>query len=252
MDLAVEKTFVDVTEVSLDFPIFNASSRSLKSQLLNIATGGFLRHTGRDFVEVRALSEISLSLQEGDRLAIFGHNGAGKSSFLRLVAGIYEPTLGTVKSSGSLGSLIDVGLGMNPESTGRENIYLRGALMGLNKKAIKDVEKNVIEFSELGEFIDLPVRTYSTGMQMRLAFAVSTVIEPDILLMDEWLSVGDEKFKSRAESRINAMVEKTKILILATHSSELALRTCNRAIWLEHGRMKMQGPVSAVCESYFA
>ncbi|MBJ7262416.1 MAG: ABC transporter ATP-binding protein, partial [Burkholderiaceae bacterium] len=148
-------------------------------------------------------------------------------------------------------SLIDIGFGIDAESTGRENIYLRGALLGLTRSAIKNCLDEIIEFSELGDFIDMPLRTYSAGMHLRLAFAVSTVIRPEILLMDEWLSVGDEGFKVKAEQRLNDLVEATNILVIASHSKELILRTCNRVIWMEHGRVKMDGAPQEVVEHYF-
>jgi lipopolysaccharide transport system ATP-binding protein len=147
--------------------------------------------------------------------------------------------------------LIDISLGINPEATGRENVFVRGRLLGLTKKEIAERYEEIIDFAELGDFMEMPVRTYSSGMHLRLAFAVSTVVRPEILLMDEWLSVGDENFKHKAESRLTEMVDATKILVIASHSRELIEKVCNRVIWLEHGQVKMDGPVAEVLPAYF-
>lgn len=235
---------------TLDIPVYNASSRSIKSHLARIATGGILAQD-KPFVTVRALDKVSFSLESGDKIALFGHNGAGKSTLLRALAGVYTPTEGSANIQGKVSSLIDVSLGINVESTGRENVFIRSALMGVPKKTIQEMMSSIIEFSELGDFIDLPVRTYSSGMQMRLAFAISTLIRPEILLMDEWLSVGDENFRSKAENRMNEVMSSTKILVLATHSRALAENMCQKAIWLEHGAVRAIGPVKQVSELYF-
>jgi lipopolysaccharide transport system ATP-binding protein len=150
-----------------------------------------------------------------------------------------------------VGSLIDISLGINPEASGRENIFLRGALLGLSKSEVKEKFEEIVEFSELGEFIEMPLRTYSAGMQLRLAFAVSTIVRPEILLMDEWLSVGDEGFKAKASERLTAVVDASKILVLASHSRELLERVTNKAVWLEHGKVKMFGPSEEVLGAYF-
>ncbi len=237
--------------VSIEFPIFNATGRSLTSSLLKVATGGLLDADPNGRVLVRALSHLNFKIKEGERVGLVGHNGAGKSTMLRALSGAYYPTKGNVTVSGSVGSLIDISLGINPEATGRENIYIRGALLGLSKADIQKQFREIVEFSELGEFIEMPVRTYSSGMHLRLAFAVSTIVRPEILLMDEWLSVGDESFKNKAESRLEELVSSTKILVIASHSRELITATCNRVIWLEHGQIKMDGPVSEVAPIYF-
>jgi lipopolysaccharide transport system ATP-binding protein len=244
-------SLIKFTDVSVEFPIFNANSRSLTSRFLNIATGGKLDANSNGLVIVRALSDLNFQFSEGDRVGILGHNGAGKSTLLRTLGGIYKPSRGSAVISGSTGSLIDISLGINPEATGRENIYIRGALLGLTKLEIKTQFDSIVEFSELGDFIEMPVRTYSSGMHLRLAFSVSTIVHPEILLMDEWLSVGDESFRTKAENRLKELVRSTKILALATHSRELVESVCNRAIWLEHGQIKMDGPSSEVSKAYF-
>jgi len=242
---------IQFIQAGVEIPIFNANSRSLKSNFIHIATGGRLSEDARGHVVVRALHNLNFNFVDGDRVGLIGHNGAGKSTLLRVLNGVYAPTQGKALRSGNIYSLIDVSLGIDHEATGRENIYLRGALLGLSKKEINAHLDEIIAFSELGEFIDMPLRTYSSGMHLRLAFSVSTVIQPEILLMDEWLSVGDEGFKHKAESRLAELVESSKILVIASHSRDLILKTCNRVLWLEHGMIKMDGAPDEVCAAYF-
>jgi len=243
---------IEFNNVSVDFPIYNANSRSLKNHLIKVATGGQLNTDQQGRVLVRALENLTFTLQDGDRVGIIGHNGAGKSTLLRLLSGVYFPSEGNVRINGEIGSLIDISLGIDHEATGRENIYIRGSLLGLSKAVINKNIDEIIEFSELGGFADMPVRTYSSGMHLRLAFAVSTIVHPQILLMDEWLSVGDEGFKEKARARMQALVDKTSILVIASHSKEQLLQVCNRIIWLEHGRILMDGDASQVAEMYFS
>lgn len=242
---------VTFDNVSIEFPIFNATGRSLTSSILKIATGGKLDADPNGRVLVKALTDISFSIREGDKVAFLGHNGAGKSTMLRALGRVYAPTKGTAEIIGEIGSLIDISLGINPEATGRENVFIRGQLLGLSKQEISDKYSEIVNFAELGDFMEMPVRTYSSGMHLRLAFAVSTVVRPEILLMDEWLSVGDADFQHKAEDRLRDLVSGTKILAIATHSRELVESVCNRAIWLEHGQIKMDGPVSKVVPKYF-
>jgi lipopolysaccharide transport system ATP-binding protein len=242
---------IDFQNVCVDFPIYNANGRSLKKRLIQVATGGQLGADPQGRVVVRALEDLSLTLKDGDRVALLGHNGAGKSTLLRLSSGVYEPSAGVARIEGEIGSLIDISLGIDPEATGRENIFLRGGLLGMTRREISNRIDEIIDFSELGVFIDMPLRTYSTGMHLRLAFAVSTIVRPEILLMDEWLSVGDEGFKHKAEKRLTELVESTNILVIASHSRDLVMHTCNRVIWLEHGKIRMDGDPNSVCHAYF-
>lgn len=242
---------ISVQNVSIDIPIFNAGNRSLKNRLIQAATGGKISRDTQGRVSIRVLDDISFELNDGDRVAVLGHNGAGKSTMLRLLSGVYYPTAGAALLQGQTGSLIDISLGIDPEATGRQNIYIRGALLGINKQKMKRQIDKIIAFTELGNFIDMPLRTYSTGMHLRLAFAVSTMMRPEILLMDEWLSVGDESFQKKAENRMNELVQATNILVLATHSRKLAERNCNRIFWLEHGQMKMDGKPEDILPLYF-
>lgn len=243
--------FIEFNDVCVDFPIYNASGRSLKNRLLQVATGGQLGADKQGRVVVRALEGLNFTLKDGDRVGIIGHNGAGKTTLLRLLSGVYEPSSGKARVVGKIGSLIAISLGIDPEFTGRENIYLRGAMLGIEKSQINKQLDEIIEFSELGGFIDMPVRTYSTGMHLRLAFSVSTILRPEILLMDEWLSVGDEGFKHKAESRMKELVQSTNILVIASHSKNLILKTCNRVIWLEHGKIRMDCATAEAVAAYF-
>ena len=215
------------------------------------ATSGRLTANEAGQVTIQALSDIDLFVGPGDRLGIIGPNGSGKSTLLRLLAGIYEPSSGSAIRSGTIGSLVDINMGINPENTGIENIILRGKLLGLGHRQIVQRLDEIVEFSELGDFISLPVRTYSSGMLLRLAFAVSTSITADIIIMDEWLSVGDGAFAKKAESRLANLVKNSELLIIATHNRALAEAACNKAIWLEQGRIKLSGEAKAVSKAYF-
>ncbi len=232
---------IDLQNLSVHFPIYNARGRSLKRSLVHRTTGGRLGLTQHDHVVVKALSDINLHLEHGDRLGLVGHNGAGKSTLLRVLGGAYEPTEGNMVRVGRTTGLFDMMLGMDPESTGRENISIRGRMMGFSKAQIDERAPSIEAFCELGDYLDMPLRTYSSGMAVRLAFAVSTSINPDILLMDEWLSAGDAAFIEKAEDRMRNLVGKTGILVLASHSHDLQRRTCNKGLVLEHGEIKFLG-----------
>lgn len=242
---------ISLKNVCVDIPIFNSQGRSLKKAVMGMATGGRIGLTEQGRTMVRSLDNVCLEVSPKERIGLVGHNGAGKSTLLRVLSRVYEPTSGSADIQGTNGSLIDISLGIDTEATGVENIFLRAALLGIPKEAIKEELNNIIEFTELGEFINMPVRTYSTGMHMRLAFAVSTMIHPDILLMDEWLSVGDANFQEKAEARLNGLIERSNILVIASHSRDLIERCCTRAIWLEHGQIKMDADPKTVCEGYF-
>ena len=227
---------ISLKNVSVSFPIYGAGSASLKKTLAASVTGGrFGKETG--VTVVQALSGLNLELKSGDRLGLIGHNGACKSTLLRTLAGVYEPSSGEFTRQGSVASLIDPALGIEMDATGVENIMLRGLVMGMSKKQVDSLTEQICEFSGLGEYVNMPVRTYSTGMMMRLAFSISTSVQADILLMDEWLSVGDAEFTEKAERRMKDVVAKSGILVLASHSQELIANECNRVIHLEHGRI---------------
>jgi len=245
-------TSISLEKVCVDIPIYNSQGRSLKKAILGMATGGKIGLNEKGKTIVRSLDNITLDIKPQERVGLIGHNGAGKSTLLRVLGRVYEPSVGVARIEGKVGSLIDVSLGIDGEATGIENIYLRAALLGIPKEIVNRELNSIIAFSELGEFIHMPVRTYSTGMHMRLAFAVSTMISPDILLMDEWLSVGDKGFQTKAEKRLNQLIERSSILVIATHSRDLIERCCSRVLWLEHGKIRMDGGPKEICPLYFA
>ena len=242
---------ITLRKASVVLPIFNSSARSLTNKLVSAATGGALTAQKGGHLSIEALRDLDLKVVAGDRLGIVGHNGSGKSTLLRLLSGIYEPSSGSIERSGSIASLVDISLGINGENTGRENIFLRGKLMGLSKKEIDEKIDEIIEFSELGDYINLPVRIYSSGMLLRLAFSVSTSITADILIMDEWLSVGDGAFAERASARLSGLVDESEILIIASHDRDLIEKTCNKVVWLEHGYIKKIGATEEITSEYF-
>ncbi len=242
---------IEFSNVCVDFPVYNASGRSLKKNLMQVATGGRIGSDNGGRVVVRSIDSLSFTLTDGERVGLIGHNGAGKSTLLRLLSGVYYPTGGTVHREGNVGSLIDISLGIDPEATGRENIFLRGGLLGMTKRDIRLAFDSIVTFSELGDFVDMPLRTYSSGMHLRLAFAVSTLLRPEILLMDEWLSVGDEHFKHKAEARLKDLVQSSNILVIASHDRELVQDVCTRVLWLEHGRIRADGRPEEVLQAYF-
>jgi lipopolysaccharide transport system ATP-binding protein len=223
--------------VFVDFPVYGINSRSIKKALFRAATGGLIARDAADHIVVRALNGVSFELRDGDRIGLVGHNGSGKSTLLRVLAGAYEPTRGEVSVEGRIASMLNISLGMDTEATGYENIYLRGVVMGFRPREIKPLVDEVVAFSELGDYIHMPMRTYSSGMAMRLAFAVSTCVSADVLLMDEWLSVGDAEFAGKAKARLAAVVGSAKILVLASHDEALIGANCNKIMRLSHGEL---------------
>ena len=221
----------------VEFPIYGAKSRSLKNTAIRAATGGILARDAGDRVVVRALDNVSFEWREGDRIGLAGHNGSGKTTLLRAIAGIYEPIGGSLTVEGRIASMLSLTVGMDPEATGYENIFLRGVTMGLRRHEIAQVADDVCEFSELGDYIDMPLRTYSSGMAMRLAFAIATSVKADILLMDEWLSAGDQAFAEKSKKRLGELIDRAKILVLASHSPDVIKANCSKIIRLDHGRI---------------
>ena len=218
--------------------------------LLASSTRGNLGQDARARINVRALDEVSFEIASGERLALIGPNGAGKTTLLKVLAGVYEPTRGRVFSSGRVSSLLDMNVGLNADATGHENIILRGMYMGIHPRDMRARAAAIAEFTELGDYLDMPVRTYSAGMMIRLAFSISTCIPPDILIMDEWLTAGDAQFLGKAQRRIEEFVRHSSILVLASHSLELAEQWCTRGILLQHGRVLATGPVKDVVAAY--
>lgn len=232
---------IHAENIVVEFPIYHSTHRSLKNAVLHATTGGRIARGTANRVGIRAIDGMSFEIHEGDRVGLLGHNGAGKTTLLRVLSGIYEPISGRLEVHGRATTLLDLGLGIDPDSTGFENITLRGVLAGLSLKEIKAKSEEIASFTELDDYLNMPVRTYSSGMQLRLAFAVSTSIEADILLMDEWLSVGDKEFSAKAEKRLYEMVERSPILVLASHSIELIKKICNKTYSLEHGKIVSGG-----------
>ena len=222
---------------SLDLPIYGTINRSLKGTVMASATGGRIASASKHVTVVQALKDVNLEILPGDRVGLMGHNGAGKTSLLRMLAGIYEPTSGEIRVDGKVSSFINLGLGMDHEATGSENILLCGLMFGLQFDEIKRLAPSIGEFSGLGDFLDMPVRTYSSGMMMRLIFSIVTSVPAEILLMDEWLSVGDADFVVHAEERLLKLVSSASILVLASHSEEVIEDLCNVIVRLEHGEV---------------
>ncbi|CAE6818062.1 Teichoic acids export ATP-binding protein TagH [Paraburkholderia aspalathi] len=231
--------------ISVEFPIYENSHRSLKKAVLNLTTGGRIGQDAGRHAIVKAIDDLSFSFTEGERVGLIGHNGSGKTTLLRTLSGVYAPVRGELKVNGKIASLLDVSMGLDPDATGFENIYLRGILDGLKPVRIRSKIDEIADFSQLGDYLNLPVRTYSSGMMLRLAFAISTSVEADILIMDEWLSVGDAEFSIRAAERLESLVGKASLLVVASHDPGLVARVCNRKISMEHGKMISDEPVIA-------
>ena len=242
---------IAVDNLTIDFPIYGSSHRSLR-QTLFARTGGLIRREGARHkrVVVRALDNISFNLDHGDRLGLIGHNGAGKSTLLKALAGVYWPDSGTIRIDGRISPLFVSAPGLDNEDTGYENIKTCGMFLGMSSEEIDRKAPEIAEFCELGEYLELPVRTYSAGMVTRLCFAIATAIDPDILLLDEGLAAGDARFAARAEDRMQALIQRTRILVLASHSDAMIKAMCNRAALMEKGHIVAFGPVDDVVDQY--
>jgi len=247
---SVEHSELSLDNVSVSFPIYHGGSRSLKKSLLFRGSGGQLASDASHRITVEALRNVSMEFRTGDRVALIGNNGAGKTTLLRVMAGIYEPVTGVVKSRGRISPMFDISLGIDGDISGYDNIRLRGLILGLPAREIEERMADIAEFTELGDYLDIPVRTYSSGMMTRLTFAVATCFSPEILLMDEWIVAGDAGFLAKAQHRVEAFVEQAGILVLASHSTEICRRWCNKAVWMERGEVKMAADISAVVDSY--
>ncbi len=203
----------------------------------------------KDFLAVR---DLSLHIKSGERVGILGHNGAGKSTLLKTLCRIYEPTQGAIKITGNVAPLLEIGAGFHPEFTGRENIYLNGAILGNTKATLRRLEPEVIAFAELEEFIDTPVKYYSTGMYLRLAFALATAVHPDILILDELFAGGDASFVAKAKARMVEMIDRASIMVLCSHDTDLMRTLCNRILWLDHGKLVADGAPDEIIDRYLA
>jgi ABC-type polysaccharide/polyol phosphate transport system ATPase subunit len=233
--------------VSVSFPVLSFRDRSLRSRFVNALT--LRRPASRPHI-VSALSDVSLDIRAGDRLALVGANGAGKTTLLRVLAGIYHPTSGSVEVDGRCLSLFDLSAGFDEEATGYENIMRRGLVIGARRAEIDARRAEIAEFTELGDRLDLPLRTYSSGMMLRLIFAVATAVEGEIVLLDEWIGVGDQRFRKKARERLDEIVARAGILVLASHDVDLIKSTCNRAVLIEEGRITGAGSTDEILERY--
>lgn len=228
---------ISLVDCSLRLPIYGTINRSLKGNVMAAATGGRIAAASKHVRVVQALTDVSLEIAEGDRVGIMGHNGAGKTSLLRMLAGIYEPTSGHIRIDGRVSSFINLGMGMDPEATGAENILLCGLMFGLGIDDVQRLTPEIAEFSGLGDFLHVPVRTYSSGMNMRLVFSIVTSVDAEILLMDEWLNVGDADFIKRATQRLRRLIDSASILVLASHNENMVKNLCNVVVRMEHGQV---------------
>jgi ABC-2 type transport system ATP-binding protein/lipopolysaccharide transport system ATP-binding protein len=242
--------FVRLRGVSVEFPVYTTNSRSLKRLLLQRRHAGNIGTDSHDRVSVRALTDIDLDIRHGDRLALLGVNGAGKTTLLKVLAGIYEPTHGRIHADGRVSALLTASVGLDPDATGRENIVMRGLYMDIHPRDMRAHIDEIAEFAELGYYLDMPVRTYSAGMVIRLCFAVATTFPPEILLMDEWLAAGDAGFLVKAKKRMEEFVAGSSILVLASHDLRLLEAWCNRAVLLDKGRIAASGSVAEIAARY--
>ena len=245
--LAIDGVGIEVHGASVDFPIFDAKNRSLKKSVLGRA-GGRISATKVPVVE--ALRDIDLTLRTGDRVGLVGHNGAGKSTLLRLLAGIYEPTRGRARIRGRVAPVFDLAVGMDPEISGYENILIRGLFLGMNRREMERRVDEIAEFSELGDYLAMPLRTYSTGMRVRLALGVVTSIDPEILILDEGIGAVDAAFLEKARDRLRDLVARSGLLVFASHSDEFLVELCDTAIWMDTGEIREQGPLREVVSHY--
>lgn len=240
-------------KASVELAIYNSRGRALKNEILRRTVGGGLQDNRDRAVQVvQALNQVSFEARDGDRIGLVGGNGAGKTTLLRVLSRVYPPTSGHALIEGRISSLIDLSMGMDTDATGYDNIEMRGIMLGLDRKQAQALVPDIEEFSELGEFLSLPIRTYSSGMMLRLAFAVSTAVHPDILILDEVIGVGDAAFAEKAEKRLHSMIEKASIMFLATHDNKTIRRFCNRTLWMKGGRLAMDGAPDEVLNAYTA
>jgi ABC-type polysaccharide/polyol phosphate transport system ATPase subunit len=239
---------IHVKNLSINFRIYHDHSPSLKDYFANLLK----RNRVSSCTDFWAIKNISLEIRAGDRIGIVGHNGAGKSTLLKALCRVYESSNGQIFVNGRIAPLLEIGAGFHPEFTGRENIYLNGSILGFSKKQLKKIEPEVIAFAELEDFIDTPVKYYSTGMYMRLAFSLATAMQPDILVLDEIFSGGDAAFMAKAKARMHAMIDQANIMIMVSHDHLLVKSLCNRALWLDHGKLIADGPPDEVVDRYLA
>ena len=240
----MDKTVIKVKEVGMEFNLNQEKVDNLKEYVIKLLKRQLL------FQEFWALKNISFEIKKGDRVGIVGLNGAGKSTLLKIISGVMKPTEGTVKIKGKLVPLLELGAGFDSNYSGRENIFLNGAMLGYSKEFLEEKYDEIVEFSEIGKFIDVPIKNYSSGMKARLGFSIATMVEPEILVLDEVLSVGDAKFRKKSQDRIMSLFDRGITVLYVSHSVGQVKSLCNKAIWLEKGKIIMQGDVEEVCTAY--
>jgi len=241
-------TIIEAKNLGIEFPVAPQNARSFRHLALRTASrvGGKVSKNEGEFQFVQALDDISFTLKQGDRLGLLGHNGAGKTTLIRVLAGIYEPTRGSLRVVGRNVPMFDIGLGMDEEASGYENIRTRGLILGLSPQEIEERVPEIVEFAELGDYLELPIRTYSSGMLLRLVFSIAASIHGDIILMDEWIAVGDAQFRKKTHERLQDITMRSGIVVLASHDHGLLRDTCNLGLLLEGGRVRAYGAIEDV------
>lgn len=241
---------IELRNISVEFPVYNVSGRSFKKNFLRVATGGNISKDSQQHVIIRSLNNISLSIRHGDRIGLIGHNGAGKSTFLRLLANIYEPTAGDLSVDGKVSTILNLMEGIETECTGYENIMIRGTILGIPRSQLKKQINEISELTGLGDYLSMPVRTYSQGMMVRLAFAITTTIQPEILLIDEIFGAGDADFMQKAANKMTSLLNQSSIVMMATHSVTLIREFCTAALLLDGGEIKYFGNIDHALKLY--
>lgn len=238
------ETVIKVQDVSMHFNLMEEKVDSLKEYFMKLIKGKLLYN---DFI---ALQHVSFTVEKGEILGLIGLNGAGKSTLLKILAGVLAPTTGKVMVKGKIAPLIEVGAGFDPELTARENIFLNGAILGHSEAYMKEHFQEIIDFAELQQFVDVPVKIFSSGMYARLGFSIATMVQPDVLIVDEVLSVGDYRFQEKCEQRIRKMIEKGVTIIMVSHDNDLIQKLCTKVVWLDHGKVKAIGDTLEICSEY--
>lgn len=236
---------IDVDHLTMEFKITNDKIDTLKEFIIRT-----IKRNKEEKEKIKILDDISFKVYEGDKLGILGYNGAGKSTLLKIMSGIYEPTEGSITTYGKIAPLLELGAGFDKNYTGKNNIFLNGAFLSMDENYLKEKYDEIVEFSELGEFINYPVKNYSKGMQAKLGFSVATAIKPDILILDEVLGVGDIKFKKKSNAKIQSMMKEGVTVLLVSHSIGQIKKICDKCIWIENGKIVMEGEAKKVCDAY--
>lgn len=235
---------IKIDNITLDYKVQKENIQSLKEYLVNMLKGKI------SYESFRAVDNVSIDIKKGEVVGIVGRNGAGKSTLLKVIAGVLTPTKGNVKINGVIAPMLELGAGFDQDLTARENIYLNGAILGYSKEFLESKYEQIVDFSELRDFIDQPVRTFSSGMTMRLAFSIATIVEPEVLIVDEILSVGDSHFKKKSENRMRELMAGGTTVLMVSHALPQIRDLCSRVIWLEKGKVKMDGDTKTICDEY--